>query len=192
MDLNDPKTGLHRYFTTVRESVLWKLEGLSEYDVRRPMTPTGTNLLGVVKHLGCVEIGYFGWTFGRALDIQFPWYADDAEPNADMFATESETREEIVAQYRNAWEISDATITDLPLDAAGKVPWWPEERANVTLHLILVHMLAETNRHAGQIDVVRELIDGQAGLRADNSNLPDDVTWPEYRARLETLAARFL
>ncbi|WP_019876362.1 DinB family protein [Sporichthya polymorpha] len=188
--LNEPKTVLHRYFTGVRDAVLWKLEDLSEYDARRPLTPTGTNVLGVAKHLACVELGYFGWTFGRATDITLPWYDDDAEPNADMFATESESKEEIIAFWRRVREISDATITELPLDAPGHVPWWGD-RNPVTLQVILVHMIAEANRHAGQVDIVRELIDGQIGIRADNSNLPDEINWPEYHARLETLAARF-
>ena len=191
--LNDPKAALHRYFTVVREGVLWKLDGLSEYDLRRPMTPTGTNLLGVVKHLASVTIGYFGPTFGREVDVDMDymaWYAPDAEPNADMFATEHESREEILALYRQAGEIADATISELALDAEGHVAWWGD-RNPVTLAAILVHMVAETNRHAGQIDIVRELIDGSAGLRADVSNMPDEINWPEYHARLEKLAEQF-
>jgi uncharacterized damage-inducible protein DinB len=187
----EPKADLHRYLRAIREAVLWKLEGMSEYEIRRPMTPTGTNLLGVVKHLAGVEIGYFGWTFGRASELELDWYSDEAGPNADMYANESETRDEIVGLYRKAWEIADATISELPLDAEGHVPWWPAERNPVTLQVILLHMVAETNRHAGQIDIVRELIDGQAGLRAESTNLPDAVNWPEYHARLEKLAARF-
>src|SRR3954462_4597570 len=54
----DPKSQLHRYLKHAREAVLWKLDGLSEYDIRRPMTPTGTNLLGLVKHVASVEAGY--------------------------------------------------------------------------------------------------------------------------------------
>jgi uncharacterized damage-inducible protein DinB len=57
---SDPKADLHRYLQDAREALLWKLAGLSEYDVRRPMVPTGTNLLGLVKHVASVELGYFG------------------------------------------------------------------------------------------------------------------------------------
>lgn len=191
MTERDPKADLHRYLHLVREAVLWKLEGLSEYDLRRPMTPTGTNLLGVVKHLGGIQIGYFGWTFGRNLDVALPWYGPDAGPNADMWATAEESRDQIVGLYQQAREIGDATIEALPLDAEGRVPWWPEDRARVTLQLILLHVIAETNRHAGHIDIVRELIDGAAGLRAENSNLPPEPDWAEYRARLEATAALF-
>lgn len=191
--MSDPKADLHRYLRVAREALLWKLEGLSEYDIRRPLVPTGTNLLGLVKHLASVELGYFGDTFGRPHDEQLPWFDDDAEPNADMWATPDESREDIVGLYRRAWAHSDATIDALEIDAAGQVPWWPEGGNEVTLHRILVHMLAETHRHAGHADIVRELIDGAAGYRAGNSNLPDAAPgwWEEYRARLEAAAQTF-
>src|SRR6186997_1203604 len=92
----DPKKTLHRYLITGREALLWKLDGLSEYDVRRPMVPTGTNLLGLVKHVASVEVGYFGNTFSRPFDEPLPWFEDGAEPNADMWATAEESRERIV------------------------------------------------------------------------------------------------
>jgi uncharacterized damage-inducible protein DinB len=185
---SDPKTDLHRYLRVARETVLWKLEGLSEYDVRRPLTPTGTNLLGLVKHLASTEQGYFGDCMGRSFGEKLPWL-DEAEtdPNADMFATASESREEIVSLYARVAEFADAVITELPLDAPGVVPWWPEERKYVTLHLLLVHMIAETNRHAGHADIVRETIDGAAGLRQGVSNLPEH-DWESYRARVEQAA----
>lgn len=184
------KRELHRYLQHGREALLWKLDGLSEYDLRRPMTPTGTNLLGLVKHVASVELGYFGDTFGRPSEIPLPWFDDDAEPNADMWATESESREQIVGLYHRSWAHSDQTIDELPLDAAGEVPWWPAGRREVTLHRMLVHMAIETHRHAGHADIVRELIDGAAGLREGNANLPDvDQAWlAGYRDRLEAAA----
>jgi hypothetical protein len=185
-----PKSDLHRYLQSGRDALLWKLEGLGEYDVRRPLTPTGTNLLGLVKHLSYVEMGYFGPTFGRPVPEVEPWLADDVEANADMWATADESRDEIVALYHRAWAVADATIDALPLDAAGRVPWWGAARREVTLHRILVHVIAETHRHAGHADIVRELVDGAAGLRADNDNLPsvDRPWWESHRSRLETVA----
>ena len=120
---SDPKADLRRYLQNGREALLWKLDGLSEYDVRRPMVPTGTNLLGIVKHVAGVEAGYFGDTFGRPFEEPLPWLDDDAEPNADMWATAEETREQIVGLYHRVWTHSDATIEALPLDAIGRVPW---------------------------------------------------------------------
>jgi hypothetical protein len=187
---SEPKADLLRYLQIARDALLWKLDGLSEYDVRRPLVPTGTNLLGLVKHVASVEAGYFGDTFGRPFGEEFPWFAEDAGPNADMWATAEESREQIVGLYRRVWTHSDATINELPLDAIGHVPWWPAERNEVTLHRILIHMIAETDRHAGHADIVRELIDGTAGLRKDNDNMApgDETWWADYRERLERVA----
>ncbi|MGH3437005.1 MAG: DinB family protein [Sciscionella sp.] len=190
MTESNPKADLHRYLRAGRAALLWKLEGLSEYDIRRPLTPTGTNLLGLIKHVASVELGYFGDTFGRAADEPLPWFAVDAEPNADMWADADESREQIVGLYHRAWTHSDATIDALALDAIGHVPWWPDDRSEVTLHRILVHMIAETDRHAGHADIVRELIDGTVGLREGTDNMaPGDAAWWEnYRSRLERVA----
>jgi len=187
---SDQKADLHRYLQTGREALLWKLDGLSEYDIRRPLVPTGTNLLGIVKHVASVEAGYLGDCFGRPFDEPLPWFAEDAEPNADMWATAEESREQIVRLYHHVWTHSDATIDTLKLDATGHVPWWPAERREVTLQRILVHLIAETHRHAGHADVVRELIDGAAGLREGNDNLApgDQQWWQAYRNRLEDVA----
>jgi uncharacterized damage-inducible protein DinB len=189
MTETDQKAELHRYLKTGREAMIWKLDGLSEYDARRPLTPTGTNLLGLVKHLASVEAGYFGDTFGRPFGESMPWDDADADPNADMWATADESREQILGLYRRVWAHSDETIDQLLLDAAGHVPWWGD-RGDVTLHRILVHVIAETDRHAGQADIVRELIDGAAGLRKDNDNLPsgDKAWWESYRAKVERAA----
>ena len=186
----DPKADLRGYLQAGREVLLWKLDGLSEYDVRRPMVPTGTNLLGIVKHVASVEAGYFGETFGRPFEEPLPWLDDGAEPNADMWATAEESREQIAGLYQRVWAHSDATIDALPLDGVGHVPWWPPERREVTLHRILVHMTAETHRHAGHADIVRELIDGAAGLRSGNDNMApgDRAWWERYRSRLERVA----
>jgi uncharacterized damage-inducible protein DinB len=187
----DARAELRRDLQEGRDALLWKLEGLSEYDVRRPMTPTGTNLLGLVKHVAYVELGYFGAVFERPIAEAQPWLDDDGEPNWDMWATAAESREDIVGLYRRAWAHTDATINALPLDAAGRVPWWRPERREVTVHQVLVHVIAETHRHAGHADVVRELIDGAAGLRAGNDNLPpgtDAAWWKSYRQQLEQTA----
>ena len=187
----DPKSTLLRYLQTAREALLWKLDGVSEYDARRPLTPTGTNLLGLVKHVASVEAGYLGDCFGRPSPEQLPWLAEDAEANADLWATPQQSREDLVALYRRVWAHSDATVEALALDAVGAVPWWPLERRQVTLHQILVHITTETHRHAGHADIVRELVDGSAGLRDGNDNLPegkDPAWWEHYRSRLEEAA----
>jgi uncharacterized damage-inducible protein DinB len=188
--VNDAKETLHWYLRAARESVRWKLDGLSEYDLRRPLTPTGTNLLGLVKHLAGVEAGYFGDCLGRPFPESIDWFEPDAEPNADMWATADESTADILALADRVAAHADATIEALDLDSEGNVPWWPDDRNPVTLHLLLVHMIAETNRHAGHADIVRETIDGAAGLRRGVDNLPDvDATWwDSYRDRVEAAA----
>jgi len=94
--------------------------------------------------------------------------------------------------HHRVWAHSDATIEALPLDAIGHVAWWPEERNKVSLHRILVHVTAETHRHAGHADIVRELIDGAAGLGVSNGNLPpvDRAWWQDYHGRAGAYRAR--
>ncbi|MEU9619258.1 MULTISPECIES: DinB family protein [unclassified Streptomyces] len=189
----NPKADLLRYLQEGRDALLWKLDGLSEYDIRRPLTPTGTNLLGLVKHIASVELGYFGDTFGRPFfDEELPpwWYTEDPEPNADMWATADESRDDIVGLYHQAWEHSNNTIATLPLDAIGHVPWWPEERREVTLHHILVRVISDTQRHAGHADIVRELVDGSVGCLEGKDSLPpaDRAWWEKHRRRLERVA----
>ena len=165
------------------------LDGLGEYDIRRPLTPTGTNLLGIVKHVAAVELEYFGPVFGRPTGLSLPWASADAEPNADMWATPDESRAEIVDLYRRSWQLADETIAELPLDAPGTVPWWGDQGA-VTLHRILVHMIAETQRHAGHADIVREMIDGSVGTRpgADPVQSLDQAWWRDYHDTVEEAA----
>lgn len=186
----DQKAILQHYLRGARAALLWKLDGLSEYDVRRPMTPTGTNLLGLLKHVASTDVGYLGEVFGRPFAEPMPWIEDDSEDNADMWATEDESREQVLAFADRAWAHSDATVEALPLDATGEVSWWPPERRQITLGLAMVHVIAETDRHAGHADIVRELIDGAAGLRAGTSNLPpgDADWWAAYRDRVERAA----
>jgi uncharacterized damage-inducible protein DinB len=184
------KADLQRYLQAARDALLWKLDGLSDHDVRRPMTPTGTNLLGLVKHLASIEVGYFGDTFGRPFEEPLPWISADAEPNADMWATADQSREYIVDLYRRAGRHSDATTEALELDAVGSVPWWPAERRQATLQRILVHVIAETHRHAGHADIIRELLDGAVGMQRGNDNMPPgDQAWRQaYRSELERVA----
>lgn len=194
MTATDQKSDLRQYLQQARDAMLWKLDGLFDYDIRRPVTPTGTNLLGMVKHLAGCEIRHFGGgTFGRPIADPPNWAnlkSLERDPMSDMWATAAESRDYIAGWYRRAWAHADETFDALELDAVGRVPWWPDDRSEVTLHRILVHMIAETHRHAGHADIIRELIDGSAGLRAGASSLPttDPAWWSDYRAQLERVA----
>lgn len=139
-----------------RDAVLWKLQGLDEEQARRPMTPSGTSLLGLTKHLASVEYGWFCETFGRETE---PLPFDDDDPDADLRVEPGETAEEIVAFYGRARAAADRMIGELDVDSRGTA--W--HGATVTLRWVLIHMVEETARHVGHMDILRELIDGATG-----------------------------
>lgn len=85
-----------------RATLINKVDGLSEYDLRRPMTPTGTNLLGLVKHLAGEEYGYLGEVFGRPVSARPSRFRDDPATEIDMWATPDESSSYIVEVYRHA------------------------------------------------------------------------------------------
>lgn len=188
--VSPPKDVLKDYLQGARDVLLWKLEGLSEHDLRLPRTPTGTNLLGLVKHALNTEVIYFGPTFGRE------WLTPDelvshegSDPLAGWYATESETAAGIVDLYRRVQAFADETIDALPLDAIGHVAHWGG--AEVTLHQILVHKTADLQRHAGHADILREQLDGSVGLLPRHSNVPDTIDWPAHTRRLTAIAQPF-
>lgn len=187
MTASDAKDDLHRYLQQSRERVVSALDGLSEYDVRRPMTPSATNLLGLVKHLVGVEFGYLGDCVGRPAPVRLPWVEDGSIwDSADMWAAAGETRDDILALYRTAWRHSDESVERLGTAAPAQVPWWPAERRDTTLGALLVRMLTDTAQHAGQADVVREGIDGRGG--PDSADIGDAAWWAAYRARVQEAA----
>jgi len=185
------KEELHSYLRGARETLVWKLDGLGEYDIRRPVTPTGTNLLGLVKHSTATHLGYFGEVFGRSNDVVAARFSGEAAPSAEFWATPDESRADIVNDFRDVWDFSDATISELALDAVGHVWWWGD--APVTLHHILVHVTAETQRHAGHADIVRELIDGSVGLLngVDSLHVRDPAEQQRFHDQVEAAAAHF-
>ena len=190
MDASTPISAeLQRYLQDSRAVVVGSLDGLSEYDARRPLTPTGTNLLGLVKHLIGIELGYLGDSAGRPAPFTLPWNEDGSVwEGADMWATADESREQLLAWYRTAWEHSDTSIATIPLDAPARVAWWDESRRDTTFGHLLVRVLAETAQHAGHCDIVRETIDGYAGSNTDD--VPDDE-WAAYVSRIQAAADTF-
>ncbi|MET9922540.1 DinB family protein [Streptomyces sp. NPDC006435] len=180
------KNNLHGRLRRDREALLWKLDGLSEYDVRRPLTATGTNLLGLVKHVATVEARYFGEVFDRPSPEPLPRWQDS--DGSDLWAAGDETRDQIIGFYRRTWEHSDATIDALPLDAPGHVPWWPEPYPNTNLFAVMTHVLSESVRHTGHADILREGIDGRTGIRAEHERPIDEEARAAHRAKVERAA----
>lgn len=180
---------LYSYLRGARETLLWKLEGLGEYDMRRPMTPTGTNLLGLVKHSTRSYLMYFCDVFDRPQDQSLGWIWD-VTPGSDMWARDDESRKDIESAYRRSWQLADETVSDLGADAIGRVPWWGDDP--VTVEHVVVHLTAETQRHAGHADIIRELIDGSAGLLRgfDNLRIDDPAKRASLWSEIEEAAQR--
>ncbi|WP_086761680.1 DinB family protein, partial [Streptomyces griseiscabiei] len=177
------KDTLHGRLRRDRTALLWKLDGLSAYDARRPLTATGTNLLGLVKHVASVEARYFGEVFGRPSPEPLPRWQDS--DGSDLWAGEDESRDQIIGFYRRTWEHADATIDALALDAPGHVPWWPEPHADTNLFAVMVHVLGETVRHAGHADILRESLDGRTGLRPEHEQQIDEEARTAHHAKIE-------
>ncbi len=183
------KEKLHEALRWRRDALLWKLDGLSEYDIRRPLTPTGTNLLGLVKHCAYSTARYLGEIFDRPFPGNVPRWDDEAAWTGEHWATEHETRNEIVELYQRSWTHADQTITTLPIDAPGSVPWWPSP--DVKLFDVMEQQLGELMRHAGHADILREQLDGAVGEHRDDAKAvgeEDHAFWRAHRAEIEQAA----
>jgi uncharacterized damage-inducible protein DinB len=152
----EEKISLHTSLDRHRDVVLWKIEGLDDEQLRSPMTRSGTSLLGLVKHLAAVEYGWFCETFGRETE---PLPFDDDDPDADLRVAPGESTAGIVAFYGRARAAADEVIGEFDLEDLGTA-WFGNQ---VSLRWVLIHMIEETARHAGHMDILRELIDGATG-----------------------------
>jgi uncharacterized protein DUF664 len=153
---------LESFLDAYRGTILWKLRGLSDEDLRKVIVPSGWSPLGMVKHLGYVEQNWFRTRLAGEKDLPVPWTEQD--PDADMRVEPYETTEEVFQFYRDQCERSrkiagGRSLEDLAVEWPADRP--PELRPN--LRWIYIHMIEETARHAGHIDIVRELIDGAVG-----------------------------
>ncbi|MDG4825311.1 DinB family protein [Asanoa sp. WMMD1127] len=180
------KDYLHHELRTLREALVWKLDGLSDYDVRRPLTVTGTNLLGLVKHKAYADARYLGEVFGRPFPGPVPLWNDPGAWQDEHWVAAHETRAGILALYAAVGAHTDATIDALPVDAPGHVPWWP--RPDVKLFNVMVHVLNETSRHAGHADILREQLDGRTGVTPAYAHVVDAAAREAHCARIEAAA----
>jgi hypothetical protein len=187
--VGDLKAGLWAQLRGSRSKLLVKVDGLSEYDVRRPLTPTGTNLLGLLKHLAGEEYGYLGESFGRPPGERPSWWRDDPYTEIDLWATPDESSDYIIGVYRQACAHADATIGELELDSPGHVAHWAPEHQETTLGALLILMAGETAQHVGHADIIRELIDGRIGT--DESVAADPTFWTNRRAEVQAAADLF-
>jgi uncharacterized damage-inducible protein DinB len=141
-----------------REAVLWKLEDLDDEQLRRHVVGSGTTLLGTAKHLAHVEYSWFCSTFGRGGD-EIPAQVLAEDPQADWRIHPWETTEGVLAYYARARAAADEAIAGLKTTERGTTA----DGTTVTLRWVLLHVIEETARHAGHVDVLRELVDGRTG-----------------------------
>jgi uncharacterized damage-inducible protein DinB len=161
-----PKTGTEKetlvgVLNELRAVMLWKLGGLDREQASRPMVPSGTSLLGLVKHLAWVERWWFVDFIGGGKP-DYPWSEED--PDADFRVEDHETIASISQLYVDAVGEANSVIAAAPdLEVTGTLESGPR-----SLRWVLVHMIDETGRHAGHADIVRELIDGTTGYYPEN------------------------
>lgn len=155
---SDERRALSASLDYHRATILMKLDGLDEEQVRRPMVPTGLTLLGIVKHLEAVEHGWFQVRFAGSSETYLYSTPDDLD--ADFRIEEDETTQEIVDRYVEACDQSRSIVAGASsLDELFEAP----RRGDCDLRWLLLHMIEETARHNGHADILRELIDGVTG-----------------------------
>ena len=176
---------LHTHLQDARDALIWKVEGLNEEDRRRPMTPTGTNLVGLVKHMTWIEGWYLCEFFDRERPrLEWEWDVDAGwGHHSHMYAKPEETTEDVIAAYRATSAAADSAIEGLELDAVGQ--HWSGEP--VSLRSMVLAVLVDTARHAGHSDIMREMIDGSTGDRHSPSGFygtADEDYQAAYLARV--------
>lgn len=143
-----------------RATLLQKISGVSEEDVKRKVFPSSNlSLLGLVKHLTYVERSWFQRWFKGEANLTWPWTRED--PDADFRIEPDETTESIVALYQAEVEKSRQIVDSASLDDLTARP--TTEGEDLTLRWIMLHMIEEVARHNGHADLLREAIDGVTG-----------------------------
>jgi uncharacterized damage-inducible protein DinB len=143
----------------LRETIALKSMDLTEEDAREPHIPSGLSLLGITKHLTAVERNWFRGSF---LDEDLEALYGPRDRVSEWIVREDETADEIRAAYRQEWSRSNEIVRDHHLDDVIRSSARPE-RAGMQLRWIVTHMIEETARHCGHMDLIREAIDGEVG-----------------------------
>jgi hypothetical protein len=152
----DERTALLAWLDYHRATLLWKLEGLDDHQLRQPMVASGLCLLGLVKHLTAVEHGWFVVNFAQSGEPHL--FVREDGSDADFLIEEGDTTESITAGYLRACERSREVVA-----GAGSLDDTFQRKDTIDLRWVLIHMIEETARHNGHADIIRELIDGTTG-----------------------------
>jgi hypothetical protein len=156
--VGDEKNMLSAFLDRYRETMVWKLDGLSKEQASARLVPSPTTLLGIVKHLAYVERWWFQMNFAGD-PVSFPWPEDEPDEDIDFRVTTTDTIEGIRALYEQECARSREIVAAASLDDLAK----DQKRGDRTMRWIMVHMIEETARHAGHADILRELTDGAIG-----------------------------
>ncbi|HEX3630327.1 MAG TPA: DinB family protein [Candidatus Dormibacteraeota bacterium] len=156
--VGDEKAMLAGFLDRYRETMLWKLDGLTTEQATRRLVPSASTLLGIVKHLAYVERWWFQMSFAGG-PINFPWPEDEPDQDIDFRIQPADTVESIIALYKRESARSREIVAAASLDDLAK----NTERGPRSLRWIMIHMIDETARHAGHADILRELTDGAIG-----------------------------
>lgn len=160
-DLSDPRALLDAYLDYYRATVLHKLTGLTEAQLRTSRLPSGWSPLELLSHLAWVERRWFQWGFAAEPTGQ-PW--GDRGPDGSWAVPAGESADRVRTRFAAECDRSRALTRDVPLSRRAGVGGRFRTPAEApTLGWIMFHVLQEYARHVGQLDVVRELIDGAAG-----------------------------
>jgi len=149
---------LSAFLDRYRETILWKLEGVTTEQASARLVPSASTLLGIVKHLAYVERGWFPIYFAGG-PVNYPWAEDEPDPDIDFRVSVTDTIESVSRLYREEIVRSREIVAGASLDDLSK----EQNRGPRTLRWIMVHMIEETARHAGHADILRELTDGAVG-----------------------------
>jgi uncharacterized damage-inducible protein DinB len=156
--VGDEREQLNGFLDFLRSAVVLKTTGLTDEQARRQLVPSElTTVAGLVSHLTYVE----HYWFAQVLDNQpDPWreaFRDD--PDAEFRAAFTIPLDQLVAEYEAQCRRSRDVAAGLALDATGRTG----RGEPVNLRWVLIHMIEETGRHAGHLDLLRELLDGSTG-----------------------------
>jgi uncharacterized damage-inducible protein DinB len=159
--VTDPHALLLGHLDYCRGTLLRKLDGLPEEELRHSRVPSGWAPLELVRHLTYVERRWLVWGF-EAEQVPDPW--GDADEHDRWPVPEGMTTEEVLGAFRTQCERSRAIVRAAQPQARARVGGrFRTEDEAPALAWILFHLLQEYARHVGQLDVVRELADGETG-----------------------------
>jgi uncharacterized damage-inducible protein DinB len=154
----DERTMLDGWLDLHRATVARKCAGLSDEDAVRSLVPSATTVFGIVKHLLWVERGWFQRRLGGREFVDPPF--SDADPDGEFRPAPGETLGGVLAEYAEECARSRAVSSAMALDDIGAIQ---RDGDDVTVRWVLTHMIEETARHNGHLDILREQLDGVTG-----------------------------